>query len=339
MSLRPQLLTSALTHIATHSFTRPALLHALRSLRPEVSDADSVLDTIFGAGSVGAGKALVERWEEEGRKVMLKQEASDSRAKDGNVGVGVGVGAGVEGLEEVLRRRLNYSSLVGEHLVEAYANLTSPSSSLSIPLPLNILLFPSLPILQTLLSIKTPPLYTPPSPSSSGSSSSGPSPNSASSAINASTLLHFLDDKIRNTSRLPLPVTNPLGPLGYAWRIADHALWVTDGSRRVPGEVKKGYWNEPIGAGPEWYGQRLGLALAYLSAESRLLQPYPATSPSTPSANPHLPDALASLSKNLDRYQSFNKSIENTEHNMGESMGFIDFVGKSWKGLIRSRYW
>ncbi|WWD22323.1 hypothetical protein CI109_106814 [Kwoniella shandongensis] len=328
MSLRPQLLSSALTHLPVHSFTRPSLVRALRDVKPDISDPEAVIDTLFGPGSVGPTKALVERWEEEGRGVMQSGEGREG-----------------DGLEVVLRKRLEYSSQVGEHLVEAYANLATPSTSHSIPLPLNVLLFPSLPILRALLNtgIKTPPLYSPPStlegtPSPSQSSST----SSQNPKVDASSILSYLNEKVQSTdsTRLPLPLINPLGPFAYAWRIADHALFITQGKGRKVGEVKKGYWNEPVGAGPEWYGQRLGLALAYLSAESRLLQPYPAhPSTSTPTTNPHLPAALSSLSKNLARYQSFNKSVANTEHNLGETMGFLDFVGRSWRGIIRSRYW
>lgn len=31
-------------------------------------------------------------------------------------------------------------------------------------------------------------------------------------------------------------------------------------------DVKRGYWNEPVGPGPEWYGHRVGLGLVYLAA-------------------------------------------------------------------------
>jgi hypothetical protein len=55
-----------------------------------------VLDTLFGTGPVGCGKALVEAWEEEGSRRMGLEED----------------------IEERLRERLRYSAEVGEHLVE-----------------------------------------------------------------------------------------------------------------------------------------------------------------------------------------------------------------------------
>lgn len=72
--------------------------------------------------------------------------------------------------------------------------------------------------------------------------------------------------------------------------------------------------------------------------ESHLLQAYPAgLTPGSP--NPHLPAALASLRTNLGRYEQLAKSVENTEQNVGDAMGFVDYVARSWQGLIKSRYW
>ncbi|WVQ80444.1 hypothetical protein IAT38_002549 [Cryptococcus sp. DSM 104549] len=320
MALRSQILTSALPLLPIHSFTRPALLSSLRSLKPEVSDPDAVLDTIFGAGQVGCGRALVERWEEVGREEMAGE------------GAGV-VGKGVKGLEEVLSRRLEYSAVVGEHLVEAYANLTTPRSSPSMPLP-------SLPTLKRILSslqATVPPAYHPPSsPYSSVTPSTSPSPSFPTHS----------DDRSVST-RLPLLTANPLGPLAYAWRIADEALYLVQQAERPSGsapgassgvgQVKRGYWNEPVGPGPEWYGKRVGLMAVYLSAESHLLQPYP--QPTTTTYNPHLPQALASLRRNLARYAELGRSVENAEANVGDAMGFVDYVARSWRGLIKSRYW
>ena len=46
-------------------------------------------------------------------------------------------------------------------------------------------------------------------------------------------------------NRLSLPSINPLGPLSYAWRIADQAL--NNGAKRRG--LKHGMMGEPIGAG------------------------------------------------------------------------------------------
>ncbi|WWD06137.1 hypothetical protein V865_004222 [Kwoniella europaea PYCC6329] len=305
MALRSQILTSSLPFLSTLSFTRPALLQSLRSIKPDITNPDAVIDTLFGPGSVGASKALVESWEEEGLKVL-----------NGPI-------EGKEDLGEVLRRRIEYSSKVGEHLVEAYANLSTPSSTPSIPLP-------SLPILKTLLSsIKLPPSYSPPSSSSSLSrSTTNPNPNG-----NASSVLDQISSMTGN--RLPLLSINPLGPLGYAWRIADEALFLTEQKRKQKGVVRRGYWNEPTGPGPEWYTKRIGLSLVYLSSESHLLQPYSALSSSS---NPHLSNALNSLETNLKRYQSTLSSLERTEENLGDTAGFFDFVFRSIGGIARSRY-
>lgn len=102
MSLRTQILHGAIHHLPTHSFTRPALILALSQLRPEVSDPEGVIDTLFGPGGVAPVRALVESWEEEGKAVMK----------------GEGEGKGKKGLERVLGRRLQWSAGVGEHLVE-----------------------------------------------------------------------------------------------------------------------------------------------------------------------------------------------------------------------------
>nr|XP_019014258.1 uncharacterized protein I206_00340 [Kwoniella pini CBS 10737]OCF53039.1 hypothetical protein I206_00340 [Kwoniella pini CBS 10737] len=295
MALRQQLLSNSLPLISSHSFARPALIQSLRQIKPEVQNPDAVIDTLFGTGSVASSRALVEKWEEEGLKSMNSSKETE------------------DDLEEVLKRRIEYSSKAGEHLVEAYANLTTPSSTPSIPLP-------SLPILRTLLStIKIPPSYVPPVLQSSSSSSSNRKSNSASS---------ILDQIVSTTNhRIPLLSINPLGPLGYAWRIADEALFLCEQKVKAKALIKKGYWNEPTGPGPEWYTKRI---------ESNLLQPYPANSLST--TNPHLEKTLLALRTNLQRYKSTISNLERSEENMGEVAGFIDYVAKSWGGLITSRY-
>ncbi|WVQ93999.1 hypothetical protein IAU59_001077 [Kwoniella sp. CBS 9459] len=336
MALRSQILSHTLPLLPTHSFTRSALVTSLRSLKPEINNADAVIDTVFGSGSVGPVKSLVEFWEEQGRSEM----EMESSLGEGNVE-----------LEDVLARRLEWSAAVGEHLVEAYANLLTPSSTPSIPLP-------SLPILRQLLSsFKLPPAYSPPQLGSSSPSSS----SSTGASTSSRPITSILDQLSTMTGhRIPLLSTNPIGPLAYAWKVADQALYVVEQKSKPVGQVKRGYWNEPVGPGPEWYTKRIGLAAAYLSAESRLLQPYPQSTiefPASASApaparvpatgpievnavppNPHLPSALSALSANIKTYKSTISSLENTEQNMGDVAGFVGFVAKSWQGLIRSRY-
>jgi hypothetical protein len=55
---------------------------------------------------------------------------------------------------------------------------------------------------------------------------------------------------------------NPLGPLSYAWKIADRACYSLEKDRGL----KKGMGGEPVGAGPEWYIARVGLGLVYLAS-------------------------------------------------------------------------
>ncbi|WRT63568.1 uncharacterized protein IL334_000473 [Kwoniella shivajii] len=299
MALRSQILNSALPLLTSHSFARPTLIHALRNLKPEVTDPEAVIDTIFGSGSVGASKALVQQWEEGGLEVMRHS-----------------VKSGDKDITNVLRRRLEYSSQVGPNLIEAHANLTTPTSSLSLPLP-------SIPIILTLLSsLRLPTKYIPPLLAAS---------SALSGTKQASTILSKVSQVTGD--RIPLITINPLGPLGYAWRIADEALYLTE----EKGKVKRGYWNEPTGPGPEWYTKRIGLSLVYLSSESTLLKSYP-SSAATPDFNTHLPDALSSLESNLARYKSTIESLERSEENLGDVGGFIDYVAKSWSGLIKSRY-
>jgi hypothetical protein len=65
-----------------------------------------------------------------------------------------------------------------------------------------------------------------------------------------------------SNNRLPLFRMNPLGPLSYGWRIADKACYAIEKSRGLT----KGLYNEPKGAGPEWYMGRIGLGLVYLAS-------------------------------------------------------------------------
>ncbi|GFZ50649.1 hypothetical protein JCM24511_08407, partial [Saitozyma sp. JCM 24511] len=296
MSLRSTILTHSLPLLPTYSFTRQTLTHALSSLpsdhpsyRPEPL-SESVVDTLFGPGP-SAGKALVEAWEHEGLSRMDKGK----------------------GVQDMLERRLSYSAEVGEHLVEAYALLSSPESTASIPLP-------TIPVpIKQLLNFRLPPLYTPPGTVSSSSSSA---PRHSTSEVMAS-----LSDA--TGGRLPFLRFSPLGPLSYAWRIADEAMALQDKSK----PLKKGVMDEPVGAGPEWYASRIGLSLAYLAAESHLLRPFPSpsselsvsASDSASPANPHLPAAIVALRRNLKWCDDAARSVQGAEQGAGDLMGFAEF--------------
>ena len=159
---------------------------------------------------------------------------------------------------------------------------------------------------------------------------------------------------------LPLLRLNPLEPLMYAWKIADRALAMDEKGQGVA----MGIMGEPTGSGvslqgylsmaadepgqPEWYTSRIALGLAYLAAESRLLQPFPQTaiaasaerhSESTQSvgSNPHLPAAQLALESHLDRYTQIKRSLENSEKGAGDFMGTLEFIGRGALGLLRSR--
>jgi len=74
--------------------------------------------------------------------------------------------------------------------------------------------------------------------------------------------------------------------------------------------------------------------MAYLIAESRLLQPI--TVP-TSSGNPHLLAAELSLDDHLNRYDTVAGVVEGGEKNTGYLMNYLGHLGNSAIGLIRSR--
>jgi len=106
--------------------------------------------------------------------------------------------------------------------------LSSPSSPSSLHIP-------SIPnsTFTSLQNLRVPPLYTPPTPPSPSSS---PNPDLSPSP---SPLLS------ESSHYLPLLSLNPLGPMTYAWRIADTALALSEKHRGL----RKGMMNEPVGAG------------------------------------------------------------------------------------------
>lgn len=112
---------------------------------------------------------------------------------------------------------------------QAYALLSSPQSTPTIPLP-------SLPLpLSALLSLRLPIPYLPPGASAlaRGASAAGILKGLLSQNAN-----------INTGGRVPLISINPAGPLGYAWAIADAAVLEEE-----RGRVERGVMGEPVGAG------------------------------------------------------------------------------------------
>jgi hypothetical protein len=104
--------------------------------------------------------------------------------------------------------------------------MTTPLEPHSIPIPKAVR--------SIVNSLALPPLYNPPS--------SVPDTPSISSSIGK-----------RSAGRVPLLSLHPLGPLSYAWGIADAAL----ASGEKASGVKLGYMGEPIGSGvSKCHGER-----------------------------------------------------------------------------------
>ncbi|KAL7418923.1 [4Fe-4S] proteins maturation [Cryptotrichosporon argae] len=199
--------------------------------------------------------------------------------------------AGGDRPEGSLSHRLGYSAAAGPSLLEAYALLASPAHTPSIPIPRTVLAL--LPALARNLSLSFPALTT--------------------------------------LNRLPLLSVHPLGPISYAWRIADEAVLLSK-----PGEKEKGVHGEGLGAGPEWYASRLGLALVYLASEAHLLLPAPTYTAAT---NPRLPDALDALSRNLERYDDIHDLLTTTSLlrvRSGASFALGPLVSTLASGLFRA---
>jgi len=109
MSLRTTILKHALPHLPEHSFTLRPLLNSLNELpanHPDRNDkvTPEVLDVLFGS-ELNARRELVKAWEEEGLNDMIAAEIPKGVPE-------------IEAVGEILARRLEYSSRIGEHLVE-----------------------------------------------------------------------------------------------------------------------------------------------------------------------------------------------------------------------------
>jgi hypothetical protein len=109
MSLRSSILKHALPHLPEQSFTVRPLLDSLSSLPQNHPDRNEtvtpeVLDVLFGS-ELNARRELVKAWEEEGLRDMVEGEMSKGRSE-------------IDAVGDILARRLEYSSRIGEHLVE-----------------------------------------------------------------------------------------------------------------------------------------------------------------------------------------------------------------------------
>lgn len=109
MTLRTTILKHALPHLPEHSFTLRPLLNSLNELpanHPDRNDkvTPEVLDVLFGS-ELNARRELVKAWEEEGLNNMIAAEIPKGVPE-------------IEAVGEILARRLEYSSRIGEHLVE-----------------------------------------------------------------------------------------------------------------------------------------------------------------------------------------------------------------------------
>ena len=83
MSLRTKILQHALPHVPEQSFTLRPLLDALSSLPAAHPDRNEtvtpeVLDVLFGS-ELNARRELVQAWEEEGVREMLRFEQSGQK--------------------------------------------------------------------------------------------------------------------------------------------------------------------------------------------------------------------------------------------------------------------
>jgi hypothetical protein len=41
----------------------------------------------------------------------------------------------------------------------------------------------------------------------------------------------------------------------------------------------------------------------------------------------------------MDTYETFRSGVDKMERGVGGMMGYVEFVGKSLAGVVRSRYW
>lgn len=118
--------------------------------------------------------------------------------------------------------------------------LSTPNMTTSLPLPS----IPT-PALSLLQSFKLPPPYLPPSSPSANTyeSTSYPPGSTPPSTLEVSSIMSRLLEQ--TNGRLPFLSINSIGPISYAWRIADAALKVDEKKMGVVAGVT----SEPIGQG------------------------------------------------------------------------------------------
>lgn len=263
MSLRAAVLNAALPHVNQTSFTRRALVDAMRSLPSSstVTNATEtpVLDASPSASSAAPPAGLTSS-SPESAAAPAEQGLSATSAENAlDVLFGPGLaparalvdawcaqglaamvpGGGSRRVDEVLfdplSRRLWHSAAAGSALLDAHALLATnhtvgPSS---IPAP---------PGASTLVQAFSNILPLP---------GARAGPYGANNEVNTMTAL--------NVGRIPTP-PNPLAGVQYAWQIADRAVNVARPNRG------KGEMREDRGFGTEWYATRVAVMMAYLEA-------------------------------------------------------------------------
>lgn len=123
ISLKAKILRDALQHIPEQSFTLRPLLLSVSSLPNNHADydptssANSVVDVLFGS-ELNARRELVQAWEQEGLKCMLGPSSSSTSIHGSKPGSNSKSGGEMQMLADIFARRLEYSSRIGEHLVE-----------------------------------------------------------------------------------------------------------------------------------------------------------------------------------------------------------------------------
>lgn len=127
MSLRNAILTHALPHIPTTSFTRSALTSSLAQLPKEHPDhraeaiSDQLLDTLYGPDR-GPEKELVRRWADEGVITAIRGPHAGGEASGSAAASGAGKRTVTDRIGERLARRLRYSGMWGS-ILSRYVHL------------------------------------------------------------------------------------------------------------------------------------------------------------------------------------------------------------------------
>lgn len=260
MSLRAAVLNAALPHVNRTSFTRSALVDAMRAL-PSTSTVQNatetpVLDASPASSSSAPAAGLASFSPEPAPEAQGMSATSAENALDVLFGPGLAParslvdawcaqglasmtpGVGSRRVDEVLfdplSRRLWHSASAGSALLDAHALMaTDHAGPSSLPIP---------PGANALLQAASNVFPLP---------GSRAGPYGANNEVNTMTAL--------NLGRIPAP-PNPLAGMSYAWSIADRAVNVARPNRG------KGEMREDRGFGTEWYATRVAVMMAYLEA-------------------------------------------------------------------------